>query len=67
MICKWHKCEKEFEPARSDQEFCSKACRIARANWRMHRGSALVDLLIDGQWTNLKAHREKLREEIKNG
>ena len=70
--CKWHNCEKgpggsraRFTPSRSDQEFCSTDCRIARAAWRQNRGSTLVDLVIEGKWAELRRAREELQKEIK--
>lgn len=71
QTCKWHKCTKgpagsrgRFTPSRADQEFCSTDCRIARAAWRQTRGSTLVDMLIEGRWSDLRKTREELKQEI---
>lgn len=69
-ICKWHLCQNgpgatraRFTPARLDQDFCSAECRIARASWRQTRGSVLVDLVLEGKWTDLRRIREQLQKE----
>lgn len=68
--CKWHKCTKgpggaraRFRPRRRDQEFCSSECRNARAAWRQARGSVIVDLLLDANWTELEYQRALLLRE----
>jgi len=43
MKCLWHKCGKEFEPAKKGQKFCSGGkCKDAHNNWLKSTGIHLA-------------------------
>lgn len=64
MRCKWHKCSKRFTPIHHRQVYCCKECSTYRMQWKGARGSALVDMLVDKNYTALAKAREKLLDEI---
>ena len=62
--CLWHKCGREFVPARRSQHFCSPKCQKARATWKQFRGAALVDPLLEQDTAKLAELRAQILEEI---
>ena len=64
--CKWHRCNREFEPTDPRQRFCSIECRKDRSRWRELRGATIIDVLLDGSAEDIMAARRKLKEEIEN-
>jgi hypothetical protein len=62
--CLWHMCDQGFTPEDPKQKFCSKACQVARANWKARRGSPLVDLLLGDNLDGLLLARDKMKREI---
>lgn len=64
MQCKWHKCNRTFEPEHHRQVYCCKKCSTARFQWRLARGSALVDMLLNNETAKLVAARDKIKAEI---
>ena len=65
MNCKWHRCNKEFEPTHHLQVHCSKACTKERTAWKVARGAGLVDMLINYDGRALVDARTRLLDEIK--
>lgn len=65
--CKWHCCNRKFEPSRPAQDYCSTACRMRRLEWAKARGSRVLNAIL-GAGTGIldvaKAERKALRDEI---
>lgn len=71
--CKWHNCQSgpdstraTFHPVRSDQEFCSKDCRLSRVAWKQARGAKMVDPLLAHNWSALERIRKEIEKEMKS-
>jgi hypothetical protein len=62
--CLWHGCNREFQPTRAGQRFCSPVCQIERATWKQRRGAPLVDLLLSNDANGLDEARERISAEV---
>ena len=47
MICRNHKCRKEFTPTHHNARFCGKGCQTAHADWVKSRGGVIANLMLE--------------------
>lgn len=62
--CKWHRCNKRFDPITPRQVFCGDRCRRLRLMWKRNKAASIVDLLLDNDAEGLIALQRKLRKDI---
>jgi len=69
MICKSHKCRKDFTPTNHRARFCSKSCKISHADWVKTRGGVIVNLMLSNPpdlKEQLMEKRDALLKEFNN-